>query len=101
MTILGIELPDISDKVGDEEFQSSELLQYTSATRDTNFVFIMKAAFIWACHPSCPIPLCIVCGMRLTNLAFVTITCSLLTSKAVDYFKWFSEYQNSKAFVQK
>jgi hypothetical protein len=60
---------------------------------------------------SCPIPLCLICGKRLTNGAMtpeklkrhLTTNHSHMTSKSADYLKRLLESQNkqSKAFVSK
>jgi hypothetical protein len=61
-----------------------------------------------ATDPSCPIPLCVVCGKQLVNAAMfpkklkrhLTTNLSHLTSKGAYYFKWLlqSENKESKAF---
>jgi hypothetical protein len=65
---------DSSDKVSDEELQSSESFHCISATRDTKKVRLynesyLSMGFTWAGNPSCPIPLCVVCDKELTNAA--------------------------------
>lgn len=93
--------------VSDEELQSSELLEDIGTTRDRERFLLYNESYysvvIWTYNPGCPVPLYIVCGMQLVNLAFgpvvVTITHSHLISKDVDYFKYLLEYRNSKAFV--
>jgi hypothetical protein len=63
--------------------------------------------FTWAGNPSCPIPLCVVCGKQLTNAAMapaklkrhLTTNRSHLTSKGADSAIGISK--QSKAFVKK
>jgi hypothetical protein len=69
----------------------------------------LSMGFTWTRDSSCRIPLCLVCGKRLTNAAMVPAKLkrrsatiySHMTSKSDDYFKRLLESQNrqGKAFV--
>jgi hypothetical protein len=106
---------DNSDEVSDEESQASEEFHCTSAITNSrkgrlyNESLSMGAAKTG--DSSCPIPLCLICGKRLTNAAMapaklkrrLTTNHSHMVSKSVGYFKRLLESQNkqSKAFVSK
>ncbi|XP_072909831.1 zinc finger BED domain-containing protein 5-like isoform X6 [Hemitrygon akajei] len=107
---------DNSDKVTDEELQSSESFHCTSAKMDTKKVRFynesyLSMGFTWTGDPRCPVPLCLVCGKQLTNAAMapaklqrhLTTNHSHLTDKSADYFKQLLESENkqSKSFVNK
>jgi hypothetical protein len=58
--------------------------------------------FAWAGDPSCPVPLCVICGKQLINVAMapakltrhLTTNHSHVTSKGAYYFEWLLESQN-------
>jgi hypothetical protein len=65
-----------SDKVGDEESQASDKFHCTSATADKKVCLYnenyLSMGFTWTGDSSCPIPLCLVWGERLTNAAMAS-----------------------------
>lgn len=71
----------------------------------------LSMGFTWTGDPSCPIPLCLVCGKQLSNSAMApaklkrhfTTNHSHMKNKSADYFKRLLESQNkqSTAFVSK
>jgi hypothetical protein len=106
---------DNFDEVSDEESQASDKFHCTSATTDTKKARLynksyLSMGFTWTGDSSCPIPLCLVCGKRLTNTAMAPAKLkrhfknhSHMTSKSDDYFKRLLESQNKqgKASVSK
>lgn len=71
----------------------------------------LAMGFTWTGDENCPIPLCIICGKKLTNTAMVpaklnrhfTTNHSHLSNKPADYFKRLLESQGkqSKFFEKK
>jgi hypothetical protein len=74
------------------------LQQYTHLYDENN----LSVGFTWTGDSSCPIPLCPICGRRLTNATLVpaklkqqlTTNHSHMTSRSADYFKRLLESQN-------
>lgn len=61
-----------SNEVSDEESEASDKFHCNSATVDTKKVHLydessLSMCFTWTGDSCCPIPLCLVCGKRLTN----------------------------------
>jgi hypothetical protein len=61
-----------SVEVSDENSQASDKLHCTSATIDTKKAHLYNESYLsmdftWTGDPSCPVPLCLICGIRLTN----------------------------------
>ena len=103
---------------GDEESQAPDKFQSTNrkSTSGINKIRLynesyLSMGFTWTGDPSCPIPLCTVCGKRLANAAMAPAKLkrhfatnhSHLKNKSVDYFKRLLESQKkqSTAFLNK
>ena len=103
---------------GDEESQAPDKFQSTNSksTSGINDIRLynesyLSMGFTWTGDPSCPIPLCTVCGKRLANAAMAPAKLkrhfatnhSHLKNKSVDYFKRLLESQKkqSTAFLNK
>lgn len=89
------------------ENYSLRVTQCINATRDTKILYSASyfAVDLYSLITKVVLVHFTSSGMQFTNLAFaaavVTINHSHLISKNVDCFKWFLDYQNSKAFDQK
>jgi hypothetical protein len=78
---------DNSDEVNEEESQASDKFHCPGATTDTKKVHLynvsyLSMGFTWTGDSSCPIPLCLVCGKRLTNAALAPETETTLNYKS-------------------
>ena len=106
------------DEGGDEESQAPDKFQSTNSnsTSCINKICLydkscLSMGFTWTGDPSYLIPLCTVCGKRLTNAAMAPTKLkrhfatnhSHLKNKSVDYFKRLleSEKKQSTAFFNK
>ena len=107
---------DTDDEANREEMQSSTKFLRTEAKVDKRKVRFynenyLAMGFTWTGDPSCPIPLCLVCGKQLSNAAMApaklkrhfTTNHSNMSNKSADYFKRLLETQRkqSAAFVSK
>jgi hypothetical protein len=58
----------------EEKSYASDKFDFTSATTDTKNARLynetyLSIGFAWTGDSSCPVPLCLICGNRLTNAA--------------------------------
>jgi hypothetical protein len=81
-----------SVEVSDKESQASDNFHCTSATIDTKKAHLYNESYLsmdftWTGDSSYPIPLCLICGERLTNTTVTTAKSNWL-GRAGDSTQW-------------